>query len=645
LGGAAGGAGNDAVGECFDDSVFDEFVTINDATPDNIKLTASSVERHDGIAGTGVRNIKTGTGGGSVFSLDVINITIEFMEVDGSSNNRTATFRGIRVSTSSSTRCIIKNCIVHDFATTNSANMYGILDDTGAMTCVNNIIYDIVNSQSGGASEAIGILTSGSTNDVMGNTVHNTTKNVGTLPAFGIKNSSAGTFKNNVVTDTGGSGSGPNRDYKNTDGTQDFNLSSDTSANGASSLISKSAANQYVSTTGGSEDLHLKAGADAIGAGVDLVATPTGVNNDINDFDRNGLASIVWDMGAHQYKILSEIGTTGRDFTTITLWEAAMSTTSGSADSLSQGDVYNDTVFDEIVSFNDTTPGEILLTVPSAERHDGTAGTGARNVRTGSGIVFFVTIPNFTAEWLEIDDNANGSENGIILDQRTGADRSLINVYRNMIIHDNLNDKAAGITVNNGACNILNTIVYDMKGTHTGGSAVEGIAPTSDRVQNIMNCTVYNTVNDNGSGTCRGITTADNSDQKVQNCIVIDTLGTTSASVEDFDLPTPANAVYDHNISTDSTASGTGSLTGITAVATFVSLVGDSEDLHLLDTSVAIGAGSVIGSTPAGVDIDIDGTTRGATWDIGADENVLDTPVVAAVTANRRTRTLFLFAN
>jgi len=77
-------------------------------------------------------------------------------------------------------------------------------------------------------------------------------------------------------------------------------LTSDATADGTGSLTNKTSANQFVSTVGGSEDLHLKAGADAIDAGTDLVTTPTGVNIDIDGRDRDAEGD-TWDIGAHEY--------------------------------------------------------------------------------------------------------------------------------------------------------------------------------------------------------------------------------------------------------------------------------------------------------------------------------------------------------
>ena len=85
----------------------------------------------------------------------------------------------------------------------------------------------------------------------------------------------------------------------------DHNLASDATASGTGSLDSKLSADQFVSTTGGSEDLHLKDGADAINAGTDLGTTPSGVEIDIDGRDRDAEGD-VWDMGAAELVVVSE---------------------------------------------------------------------------------------------------------------------------------------------------------------------------------------------------------------------------------------------------------------------------------------------------------------------------------------------------
>ena len=56
-------SGDDAVGECYDDSTFNEQGTINDGDTvglDSVTLSVASGERHDGTAGSGARLVLTG---------------------------------------------------------------------------------------------------------------------------------------------------------------------------------------------------------------------------------------------------------------------------------------------------------------------------------------------------------------------------------------------------------------------------------------------------------------------------------------------------------------------------------------------------------------------------------------------------------
>ena len=83
-----------------------------------------------------------------------------------------------------------------------------------------------------------------------------------------------------------------NGDYTGTIDTASNNLSSDATAPGTSSLINKTATNQFVDYA--NKDFHLKVGADAIDAGVDL-GSP--YDYDIDGTQRTG----TWDIGADEY--------------------------------------------------------------------------------------------------------------------------------------------------------------------------------------------------------------------------------------------------------------------------------------------------------------------------------------------------------
>ena len=100
-----------------------------------------------------------------------------------------------------------------------------------------------------------------------------------------------------------------------------------------------------------------------------------------------------------------------------------------------------------------------------------------------------------------------------------------------------------------------------------------------------------------------------------------------------------SGATKDYNLSTDSTATGTNSVTGEAYGDLFVSDTAGTEDLHIKTSSDAVGAGVDLGTSPTGVNIDIDGRDRdaeGDTWDIGADQTAVSvvnvTPTNAGIT-------------
>jgi hypothetical protein len=71
-------------------------------------------------------------------------------------------------------------------------------------------------------------------------------------------------------------------------------------ATGTAGLQGLVAGTEFVDVTPGSEDLKLKAGATSIDKGTDLGTSPSGVNFDILDRDRDAQGD-TWDLGAHEY--------------------------------------------------------------------------------------------------------------------------------------------------------------------------------------------------------------------------------------------------------------------------------------------------------------------------------------------------------
>jgi len=287
LGGAAGGGGNDAIGECYDDSAFDESPTIDDGTPDSITLKTASGHENRGIAGTGARIVRTA--GSTYLVRSNVEIDIEDLELDANGNSCNNI---CHINATSDARRVL----VHD-ATSTIGTIYGIHVDAGVGNVINCFVYDIYMNRPGVARDGAGI--QDGTAGVIAyynNTVYNIkADSTGTAKGIYLNN---GTVKNCIVVSTGGTGAVTDFDVT---GTEDYNADSDGTAGGVNS-ITTTAANLFESTAGGFEDLHLKVGADAIDEGVDLLQNPAGVEIDIDGLDRhNDPSNDPWDIGAHEF--------------------------------------------------------------------------------------------------------------------------------------------------------------------------------------------------------------------------------------------------------------------------------------------------------------------------------------------------------
>lgn len=148
-----------------------------------------------------------------------------------------------------------------------------------------------------------------------------------------------------------------------------------------------------------------------------------------------------------------------------------------------------------------------------------------------------------------------------------------------------------------------NNIIYDCD--RSGIEFPSGIEWTTSNV--VANNTVYNN-NISDVASYGGIRCSSSS-----QVILINNLATDNGNVDFKDCVTQS-----YNISSDVTATGTGSLTGKSlADIDFISTTIGSEDLHIAGTSDAVGVG---GDTTAYITWDIDGNTRSSSSDIGADE-------------------------
>lgn len=326
------------------------------------------------------------------------------------------------------------------------------------------------------------------------------------------------------------------------------------------------------------------------------------------------------------------IGTTGRDRSTITLWESNDGGGDGLGNDDCTGSCYDDTAFDESVTIN-FLANSIVLTVAAGERHDGTAGTGARVVYTSDG---GIDIPAssitgvVTLEWLEVDMNGNRPTKGPTANAIIGNNEvSITLTIQRMLLHGP--DDGATTSSQKGIddlrvdTRIHDNLLYGFTVDASGTSRyIYGIEVRNANGGTIQNNTVHSLVMTNGgSGTVLGIKTNDDTDATVKNNVVTDVTGGSTKSAC-YDLDAPVNAVMSHNLASDTTASGTGSLDSKSSADQFVSI--SPVNLHLKAGADAIDAGTDLGTSPSGVEIDIDGWNRDSDtpsrdpWDMGSHE-------------------------
>lgn len=310
-------SGDDAVGECYDDSTFNEQVTINDGDTvglDSVTLSVASGERHDGTAGSGARLVLTGnlSGGQSKVLFDIdyeMDVTVEWLEFDGAgyggTGSNTYIFDLGGVDTASDYKTVSK-CIIHHFSNKYKCYTIRTHDTRSDYKINNNFIYNMQSSNAGSSAAdnvAIEIYNPRNNSYYHNNTIHDlwtrdAVDESGDIVMIETDNDAQAFCNNNLVTGPGRNAGGVCFDSADPTGDYSNNLSSDDTADGTDCLINKSAADQYESSTVDSEDLHLKSGADAIGAGKD-VGTTGDANVDINGRDRHSEGD-TWDIGAHQ---------------------------------------------------------------------------------------------------------------------------------------------------------------------------------------------------------------------------------------------------------------------------------------------------------------------------------------------------------
>lgn len=292
-------SGDDAVGECYKDSNFNERFTINGGATvglSSIRLTSPAGQRHDGTAGSGVVNVyNSGQQSTSIIARN--NVTIEFMEYHMGSN--TINNRALSVTSAGYENVIFRNNIIHNLTGSfpQAIRFDGGNSSSDTRYVLNNIIYDINDSD----DRVKAVVHIGNYPVYFWN---NTTYLIRTgrsdkdaYSFYSNASSAVMELKNNLGIMTASTGSEAFAD--NYTSGSDYNGSDFSTATGGSNDLTSLTTSQFVSVTSGAEDLHLADGASAIGAGVDL-GTTAGVNVDIDGETRSGSWSMSADQGPAQ---------------------------------------------------------------------------------------------------------------------------------------------------------------------------------------------------------------------------------------------------------------------------------------------------------------------------------------------------------
>lgn len=300
-----GTAADDCIGELYDQDYDEADVTLSDTTPISVILRAASGNAHDGTAWGGGARVQPATATPSAFLLDLASSKVTYLQdiiFDANSKNMSTAIVQVTAGTPT-----VQRCILHNVAMTGAAHNRALRLNSAGAKAHRNIIFDIQHTPTTNADHIYGIRAEAAAS-VIGNTVDNIVqnRNNATNDAYGIAftDNASDTIKNNLVTSvTAVHGSSVKKCYDPAmsavvNAAVATNMSDDTT--GSSGLTSVTRSNQYTLLTAGSEDYHLKSGADAIDAATDLVTTPTGVNLDIDSYDVDG-AGVTWDCGADEF--------------------------------------------------------------------------------------------------------------------------------------------------------------------------------------------------------------------------------------------------------------------------------------------------------------------------------------------------------
>lgn len=376
----------------------------------------------------------------------------------------------------------------------------------------------------------------------------------------------------------------------------------------------------------GQEVIQKKSNPDvsAIPANIRLAVKPSH-----NPTTLERIASAIIPVAKATGTVVKSIGTSSRDYSTITLWENGENGDLVTAQEIHKGELYNDSTFDEQVTIDGSTTNSsyyMWLSTAPGENHNGTPGTGALlapstlTSNDGNRANILWVLDQYTVvENMEISETAatSGTDytRGIYFD--VGSDYGTVRNNIAYRIDARTSGSDAIMVEDSTGVKFYNNMAFANTGT---GLRVAFFSTASTGY-------IYNSTSYNNTG--RGIRSdplAAGSTITIKNNIAM------GSGVVDFAYnDTSGTTTSSYNLSSDSTADdngGSGQILNATIANQFISTTSGSEDVHLASTSDAIDAGT---DTSSVVTDDIDGDKRpfNKSFDLGADEYSTGLPPVS----------------
>jgi hypothetical protein len=337
--------------------------------------------------------------------------------------------------------------------------------------------------------------------------------------------------------------------------------------------------------------------------------------------------------------ITKTINASGGDFASFAAAETAIN--AGTVSGVSAADVLfvnvtqgGDHTSTFKITANPQSLSALVLSVDPSVRHTGLPGTGVRLVSSNtqrSILAHSVAALPMTVEWLEVGVTGAGKL-AAGWDLTAAFSSGVTHTARNCFLrgngaHSTSPFRTCGIG-NPGSpnspvvcnLNVIDTLISDWKSGSTANAV--GITCTNAATTlNLLNVTIDDIdVTGGTSGTVYGILTGNQANKTVKNTVVTQIGTNTTTGTKACFSGFGGTSTTGTNASSDGSAPGTGSLTSIIRGNNFnAPNSGDFRPLN--DGAPIFGVGADLGTTPAGVNIDLTGRDRDSTgdsWSIGA---------------------------